>query len=81
MTAHGVMYDIRYPRQEEALWLAQGPGDFRRSNWWAEPRGSGSWAIDFIGYGRVFDVESDSCNNVKWPMWCIQMYMIEERTC
>ena len=26
MTAHGVMYDIRYPRQEEALWLAQGPG-------------------------------------------------------
>ena len=22
--------------------------------------------MDFIGYGRVFDVESDSCNNVKW---------------
>ena len=31
MVAHGVMYDIRYPRQEEALWLAQSPGDFRRN--------------------------------------------------
>ena len=30
MVAHGVMYDIRYPCQEEALWLAQSPGDIRR---------------------------------------------------
>ena len=81
MTAHEVMYDIRYPRQEEALWLAQSPGDFRRSNWWAGPRGSLSWAVDFIGYRRVLDAESYSCNNVKWPKWCFQMYMMEERTC
>ena len=74
MTAHVVMYDIRYPRQEEALWLAQGPGDFRRNK-----LASGtSW---FWELGRGFDVEIDSCNNVKWPMWCIQMHRIEERTC
>ena len=81
MTAHGVMYDIRYPRQEQALWLAQGPEDFRQSNWWAGPRGSGSLAVDFIGYRRVFDVESYSSNNVKWNMWGFQMHMLEERTC
>ena len=28
----------------------------------------GSWAVDFIEYRCVFDVESYSCNNVKWPM-------------
>ena len=26
MVARGVMYHIRHPRQEEALWLAQSPG-------------------------------------------------------
>ena len=35
LLARGVMYDIRHLRQEEALWLAQSPGDFRRSSWWA----------------------------------------------
>ena len=57
MTAHEVIYDIRYPRQEEALWLAQGPGDFRRSNWWAGPRGSGGWPVDVIEDGRIFDAK------------------------
>ena len=32
---YDIRYDIRYPRQEEALWLAQSPGDFRR---WADER-------------------------------------------
>ena len=81
MTAHGVVCDVRYPRQEEALWLAQGPWDFCPSNWWAGPRGSGSWAVDFIGYRRVFDVESYSCNNEMAYVMCPDMYMIEERTC
>ena len=27
-----------------------------------------SWAVDFIEYRHVFDVESYSCSNVKWPM-------------
>ena len=30
MVARGVIYDIRHPRQEEALSLAQSPRDFRR---------------------------------------------------
>ena len=55
MTAHGVMCDIRYPRQEEALWLAQGGGYIRRSSW-ARPRGEGSWVVDFIGDRRSLDV-------------------------
>ena len=56
MVARGVMYDIRHPRQEEALWLAQSPGDFRRSSCWAGPRGERSWAVDFIGDRRSLDV-------------------------
>ena len=48
MVAHGAMYDIRYPRQEEALWLAQSPGDFRRNKLmsgasWFRELGRGSW--------------------------------------
>ena len=27
MTKHGVMCDVRHPRQEEALWLAQEAAD------------------------------------------------------
>ena len=56
--ADGVMCDIRHALQEEAIWLVQGPVDFRRSNWGAGPRGSRSWAVDFIGDRRIFDVES-----------------------
>ena len=41
MLARGVMCDVRHPRQEEALWLAQGGGYIRRSSW-ARPRGEGS---------------------------------------
>ena len=44
MTAHEVMYDMRYPRQEEALWLAQNPGDF-------PPVELVSWAGDLVVRG------------------------------
>ena len=29
--------------------------------------------MDFIVDIRSLDVGSQSCNNVKWPMWCFQM--------
>ena len=55
MLARGVMCDVRHPRQEEALWLAQGGGYIRRWRW-ARPLGEGSWVVDLIGDRRSLDV-------------------------
>ena len=51
MGAHGVMCDTRHVRQEEVIWLAQSPGDFRR---WADER-------DLVvrGVGPWFSEETD----------------------
>ena len=60
MVAHGVMYDIRYPRQEEALRLAKSPGDFRRNklmsgtSWFRElGRGRGTDEFSMLRVIRV----------------------------
>ena len=38
---HGVMCDVRLPRQEEALWLAQGVADKSAAGTVVAPRGLG----------------------------------------
>ena len=50
---HGVMCDVRHPRQKEARWLAQGAADKSAATTVVLPRGEGSWAADLIQYRRV----------------------------
>ena len=69
---------------EEALWLALRDRGFRRANWCGRPRGWLSWAGDFEGTDVFCDVKI-YCDCivyiVKWPLWCLQIEMIEDRTC
>ena len=81
MYAHGVMCDVRDARQDQARWLAQSLGAYRRNKLLSGPCGSGRWSVDSTEDGRMFAVGSETYINMEWNKWCFQENMIEERTC
>ena len=57
----------------------------RRANWLDQPRGSGSWAVDFRESGRIL-AYSEECINPRCKLcngtlWCLWSDMKEDRTC